>query len=124
MEINTKYTTEVQFFYFKDREHQLIWYDLTQNQTHPRSYAHIYVIKFGANWFIFVDVREKTKSSAANFHNSRPNNSSCSGPIGPIIELIQILLDINVLPKFVLTGLHMQMIECKQSQMYVFFFFK
>ena len=34
------------------------------------------------------------------FHDSRPNNSSCSGPIGPMIELIQILLDINILPRF------------------------
>ena len=55
------------------------------------------VTKFGADWFIFV---EKTKSNAAIFHNSRPNNSSCFGPIGPMIELIQILLDINILPKF------------------------
>ena len=56
--------------------------------------------KFGADWFIFVDVREKTKLNAAIFHNSRPNNSSCSGQIGPIIEPIQILLDINILPRF------------------------
>ena len=34
-----------------------------------------------------------------------------------MIELIQILLYINILPKLVLTGLYMQMIECKQSQM-------
>ena len=42
----------------------------------------------------------KKKSTAAIFHNSRPNNSSCPGPIGPMIELIQILLDINILPRF------------------------
>ena len=30
----------------------------------------------------------------------RANNSSCSGPIGPMIEFIQILLDINNLNKF------------------------
>ena len=58
------------------------------------------VTKFGADWFIFVDVREETKSNAAIVHNSRPNNSSCSGPTGPMIELIQILLDINILPRF------------------------
>ena len=58
------------------------------------------VTKFGADWFIFVDVKEKTKSNAAIFHNARPNNSSSFGPIGPMIELIQILLDINILPKF------------------------
>ena len=58
------------------------------------------VTKFGADWFIFVDVREYAKSNAAIFHNSRPNNSSCSGPIGPRIKLIQILLDTNILPKF------------------------
>ena len=28
------------------------------------------------------------------------DNSSCSGPIGPMIKLIQILLDKNNLPKF------------------------
>ena len=58
------------------------------------------VTNFGADWFIFEGVREKTKSNAAIFQNSRPNNSSCSVPIGPMIELIQILLDINILPKF------------------------
>ena len=58
------------------------------------------VIKFGADWFIFVDAREYTKLNAAIFPNSRANNSSCSGPIGPMIRLIQILLDINILPKF------------------------
>ena len=56
--------------------------------------------KVGADWFIFVDVRKSTKWNAAIFNNSRANNSSCSGPIGPMIELIQILLDINILPKF------------------------
>ena len=58
------------------------------------------VTKFGADWFIFVDVREYTKLNAAIFNNSRANNSSCSGPIGPLIALIQILLDMNILPKF------------------------
>ena len=58
------------------------------------------VTKFGADWIIFVDAREQTKSNAATFPNSRANNSSCSGPIGPTIELVQILLDINILPKF------------------------
>ena len=41
------------------------------------------------------------ESNAAIFHNSKPNNSSCeSCPFGRIIKLIQILLDINILPKF------------------------
>ena len=34
------------------------------------------------------------------FTNSMANNSSYSGPIGPMMEVIQILLDINILPKF------------------------
>ena len=36
------------------------------------------------------------------FTNQDQKNSSCSGPFGPVIELIQILLDIkfNILPKF------------------------
>ena len=58
------------------------------------------VTKFGADWFIFVDAREYTKSNVAIFSNSRANNSSCSGPIGPMIKFIQILLDINILTKF------------------------
>ena len=56
--------------------------------------------KFGADWFIFVDAREQTKSNAAIFPYSRANTSSCSSPVGPMIKLIQILLDINILPKF------------------------
>ena len=58
------------------------------------------VTKFGADWFIFVDAREETKLNTEIFHNSRANYSSCSGPNGPMIKLIQILLDINILPKF------------------------
>ena len=50
------------------------------------------VTKFRADW--------STKWNAAIFHNSRPKNSSCSSPIGPMIELIQILLDKIILPKF------------------------
>ena len=40
------------------------------------------------------------KLNPAIFPNSRANNSSCLGPNGPMIKLIQILLDINILPKF------------------------
>ena len=58
------------------------------------------VTKFGAHWFIFVHATELTKSNAAIFPNSRANNSSFSSPIEPMVELIQILLDINTLPKF------------------------
>ena len=45
-------------------------------------------------------LESKQKSNVAIFPNSRANNSSCSGPIGPMIEIIQILLDINILSKF------------------------
>ena len=45
-------------------------------------------------------LESKTKSNVAIFPNSRANNFSCSGPIGPMIEFIQILLDINILTKF------------------------
>ena len=58
------------------------------------------VTKFGADWLIFVDAREETKSNIAIFPNSRANNSSCSGAIGPMIEFIQNLLDINIFTKF------------------------
>ena len=72
------------------------------------------VTKFGADWFIFVDARELTKSNAAIFPNSRANNSSCSGPVGSMIELIHFLLDINILPK---SGADWSIFaECKQSQ--------
>ena len=43
---------------------------------------------------------KQAKLNAAISPNSRANNSSCSSPIGPMIKLIQILLDINILPKF------------------------
>ena len=56
--------------------------------------------KFFADWFIFVDAREQPKSNAEIFPNWRANNSSCYGPIRPMIKLIQILLDINILPNF------------------------
>ena len=56
------------------------------------------VTKFGADWFIFV--HEDARENAAIFPNSRANNSSCSSPIVPMIEVIQILLDINISPKF------------------------
>ena len=58
------------------------------------------IFKSGADWFIFVDARELTKWNEAIFPNSRANNSSSSGPIGPMIKFIQILLDINILTKF------------------------
>ena len=45
-------------------------------------------------------LESKLKSNVTIFPNSRANNSSCSGPIGPMIEFIQILLDINILTKF------------------------
>ena len=61
----------------------------------------IYIVtKVGADWFILVDARELTNLNAAIFPNSRANNSRCSGRIGPWIRLFQILLDINILPKF------------------------
>ena len=45
-------------------------------------------------------LESKQKSNVAIFPNSRANNSSCSGSIRPMIEFIQILLDINILTKF------------------------
>ena len=58
------------------------------------------VTKFGADCLLSNIYKCKTKSNAAIFNNSRANNSSCSGPVGPMIEHIQILLDINIFPKF------------------------
>ena len=43
---------------------------------------------------------ELGKIAAAIFPNSGANNSSCSTPIGPMIKFIQILFDINILPKY------------------------
>ena len=45
-------------------------------------------------------LESKQKSNVAIFPNSRANNCSCSSPIRPMIEVIQILLDINILTKF------------------------
>ena len=52
--------------------------------------------------FIVTKFHVESKQSRMQqfFHKSRPNNSSCFGPIGPMIKHIQILLDINILPKF------------------------
>ena len=58
MKINTKLTTEVQFFYFKGREHQLIQYDLSHIKLIWDLMLKFIVTKFGADWFIFLDVRE------------------------------------------------------------------
>ena len=58
------------------------------------------VTKFGADCLLSSIYKYKPKSNAAIFPNSRAINSSCSGPIGPMIKLIQILFDINILPKF------------------------
>ena len=61
----------------------------------------IYIVtKTGANCLLSSIYKYKPKSNAANFPNSRANNSSCSGPDVPMIDLIQVLLDINILPKF------------------------
>ena len=53
----------------------------------------------GADWLISVAARELTKSNMTTFPNSRENNPSCSGPIEPIIELIQDLMIIYILTK-------------------------
>ena len=55
---------------------------------------------FGADCLLSSIYKYKPKSNVAIFPNSRANNSSCSGQIGPMIEFIQILLDINILTKF------------------------
>ena len=44
----------------------------------------IYIVtKFSADWFIFVDAIELTKSNAEIFPNSRANNSSCLVQLDP-----------------------------------------
>ena len=61
----------------------------------------IYIVtKFSADCLLSSIYKYKPKSNAAIFPNSRANKSSCSAQIGPMIELIQILLDINILHKF------------------------
>ena len=57
----------------------------------------IYIlVKFSPDWLKVVNAREKTKSNIAFFLNSRANNSGRSGPIRPIIELIQDFMVIYV----------------------------
>ena len=58
------------------------------------------VTKFGADCLLSSIYKYKPKWNAAIFPNSKENNFSCCGPIGPMIELIQILLDMNILLKF------------------------
>ena len=58
------------------------------------------VTKFGADCLLSSIYKYKPKSNVAIFPNSRANNSSCSGPTGPMIKFNQILLDINILTKF------------------------
>ena len=61
----------------------------------------IYIVtKFGADCLLSSIYEYKLKSNAAIFFNSWANNSSYSASTGPMIELAQILLDINILPKF------------------------
>ena len=86
------------------------------------------VTKFGADWFISADARELTKSTVAIFPNSRANNSSCCGPIGPMIEFIQILLDINILTKFgadwsIFANDRLCVNKVKYNNLFFFFFF-
>ena len=76
------------------------------------------VTKFGADCLLSNIYKYKPKANAAIFLNSRTNNSS-SGQIGPMIELIQILLDIKILPRSGADWSIMQMIECKQSNVKV-----
>ena len=64
---------------------------------------------------------EVHKVNAAIFPSSRANNSSCSGPIGSMIELIQILLNINILPKFGADWSIFVDARSTQSQMQQFF---
>ena len=55
--------------------------------------------KCGADWFIFVDATVKTRSFS-NFFQFKANNSSCSGPIEPIMELIQDIMVTYIFTKF------------------------
>ena len=60
----------------------------------------IYILtNFGTNWLIFVDA-SVSKVKYSNFSNSRVNNSSCSGPITPIIKITQDLMALYRLTKF------------------------
>ena len=43
---------------------------------------------------------ESKQGQCSNFSQFKTKLLNCSGPIAPMIELIQILLDINSLPKF------------------------
>ena len=43
---------------------------------------------------------ESKQSNVAIFPESKANNSGCSSPMEPMIEFIQILLDITILTKF------------------------
>ena len=67
-------------------------FNLTHNQTHSRSYGHIYC---GQVWSIFADAVKYGK-----FSNSWTDNSDSSGPISSIIELIRDLMVIYILTKF------------------------
>ena len=62
----------------------------------------IYIVaKFGAAWSIFADARLcVNKVKYGKFSNSRANNSTSSGPINSIIELIRDLMVIYILTKF------------------------
>ena len=67
---------------------------------------------FGADWLIFVDATVYSKSNSAIFSNLRANNSKFPCPIIPTIKLIRDLL--------VLTDLYLQILDCKQSQIWQF----
>ena len=62
----------------------MFWFNLTHNQTHPRSYADASVnkVKYG------------------KFSNSRADNLDSSCPIASIIELIRDLMVMYILTKF------------------------
>ena len=79
---------------------QLFWSDYTHNQTHPRSYGHVYFVQVWCRLVNHCRCQSENKVKYSNFSNSRANNSGRSGPMRPIIELIRDLMVIYILSKF------------------------
>ena len=70
---------------------------------------------------LYLQMLESKQSRMQQFftiQEQKKKNSSCSVLFGPMIELFQILLNINILPKFGAdrSVYRMQMKEYKQSQ--------
>ena len=78
--------------------------------------------KFGADWFIFVDDRVQTKSYSQFFFQIQ-------GQITPDVPIqfdpqsnsSETLWAYTLWPSLVLIGQYLQMLECKQSQIWQIF---